>query len=209
MRRGLRSANLEPRTALTLAVPAGASVIDPDHELLELGRQRAALLKDEAAADADLDAAVDKFWKVAPPEPEALHTRLSDYDAIGVQHKPGRVVGAENIDTLRRHLGYNEAPFKSLGINKAFYLRCVEVIEAFDEWYARIETLEASFGIPEKIEASNTFTNAIMAIERRIAKQRASTIAGLRLKAEIARRHEVGGDHAIIGSILDDLAGDA
>jgi hypothetical protein len=181
----------------------------PDAELLELGRRRAQLIKDSEAAEAELDRRCELARESMDAFPDVLITRPREFgQPIG--HPGGEPFTAADVFQFRsKRLLYLTDPDFNGRAQMAYIARAEEVIAAWEALEAHREAMHVAAGVPEQSAITIDLDNAIEAIERRMIAIRATTLPGLRLKAQIAKRYHFGGDHISIGALIDDLTQDA
>ncbi|HEX4197583.1 MAG TPA: hypothetical protein VHZ26_09075 [Caulobacteraceae bacterium] len=183
-----------------------------DTTLLALDEQLTELVKRVHEAEKELARRCEVLSANAPAKPEALRVLPQDVMAIGVRANRCPWIDESSIDDVRRHLGYNEAPFKANGWNRAWYLRCREVITAWEEWEPRYEAARIAIGVPEQFAILEKLDDAVIELEEQIFAMRARTLEGLRVKAKIIDQYAFTGAPAHerrVKSLVADLLGEA
>lgn len=191
---------------VALATPIAVVAGEPDADLLELGRQRALLVAQEETEEAELLRRFQLADDLSPAFPEALVTRPGEWGQLighpGGKHMHGADVAA--FRSKREALLLARPEFNGV-TQQAYVARANEVIEAWDTWVDARQAACVQSKALEQDALVDDIIAAIDAIERRIIDVRATTIRGLRVKAEVAKRHHIGGDHVSIGALIDDL----
>lgn len=204
-----RAALAAAPAAMAFAGSAGASALNPDADLLELGRLRAMLIADEEAEEAEWHRRLDLVDATIPPFPDVLLTAPKDINGVVYQSGGERMTGLDVAEFRRLRDDFLAHPSFNGPSHLAYIERANEVIEAWETWTARNDAVHVETGAREQGVLLDEIVAAIDVIEARIINLRATTISGLRIKAEVAKRHHIGGDHDSIGALIADLTEDA
>lgn len=167
-----------------VSVAAQAAAADPDAALVALIAQHAEASAALASLDATADALRARFDEGAPPRPQALLWRRSDFTrtsyGVGASDPIGdtdaRCYDIRGVQWLRKAQPGPQWP-------PAAEARRREIVEAFDGWMAERFAHSARIGLTAANAASDRQFGVVADIEQTICGFAPTTLQGLRLKA--------------------------
>jgi hypothetical protein len=204
-----------PAASVAIGLPAVAAA-DPDTELLELGRQHAEADALYYALSDQCEAACEAAIAAYPPPPEALfHRPGKDRMWFSPDADFSRPVDAWAAGEWRQALD-RDASWLQLHRRGDMVERAKEIVAAWDSWMNARDQVLVTRGVRELERRVDAQGYAVTEIEHRIFAMRATTPAGWRLKARLARRvvmdpYAPDGTYEdrLVRSLLADLTADA
>jgi hypothetical protein len=216
-RRLLAAALALPAASVAIALPAVAAA-DPDAELLALGHQHAASLARYDALNDQCEAAYEAAI-ARSPTPDVLCMRKGDHPIVNVGWD-GRFAGdiMDSEDVRRWRINSDMACILWPPRRREELLtRRAEILAAWEVWGNEREAANVACGVRALEHRLDAEGQALTDLEHRIFALRATTPAGWRLKATLAKRLIVDWspegegtyeDH-VVRSLLADLTCDA
>lgn len=206
-----RRALMLATAAAPLAYATPAAAAHPDADLLQLGQQYDALNTTVSAFGADLDACRDEADALAPPFPETLRVTTQDRAAFGFISAD--LWSAWNVDQLRGELRSLKRRATLYGHEGARWTmeRASQIIADFD---AICEASDARLAATRFRAVDRAYDEALTdcdAAADQIAAARATSVAGLRVKAKLAQAHrnppasDAPFEERLVWSLLSDL----
>lgn len=215
-RAAMAAATMTPM--VTFATGVDASAVDPDADLVHLGRLRETLVNDLAVLEARESETYDQFEASLPPKPDVLKVQSWDWTQIGTspRQKIGDVISHSDLDRVKEYIGHNRRAFDSCGVNKICLERGIAVAEALEAWQALYLAHREASGLNAIQAEVDDFAEAISGVEKRIMSLTAHTKAGLRVKATVVDAYKwndaignVSARAEYLNSLLNDLLQDA
>ncbi len=174
--------NLAARPALTVKGPACRGADGPDAVLLAIGKDWHSAAAEYDASTLALDAAEERLEDLDPAPPEALFERLGDR-ALGLPaarlHHGGRAWYAPVIALVR-------ARSSGAATTAEARERLLEIISAYDAWYAARAAAEEASGVWFAAARDKAAGERVDALQARLVSTPARTVEGLRQKAAAA-----------------------
>jgi hypothetical protein len=169
---------------------------NPDDALLTVCREWNSAAAEYDASTLALDAAEERLEAIDPPPPEALFEQPGDR-TLGLPaarpHSSARLWYGPFIAAVR-------ARCNASGVTSEARARMLEIIVAYDAWYARRMAAEETSGVWRAAAADRAARERVEALQSRMLSMPASTLEALRLKA-VAAVWSAGG----IGPLETDL----
>ncbi len=182
--------------ALTvLAVPAAARAFQAgDTELIVLGNQHTRAVSAYEAAREACGAAYKRHEDTRPEAPVCLTiTRHDCWDHGGyLYRRDGSLANERDVEYLRKWLA---SPHLRRGDFSRTEARAIEVIAAFEKHDRAVLMNEEKSGLVRAGEVEDDAYERMCDLEDRIVEAPCSTLAGLMVKARVAKRLVPDGDH--------------
>lgn len=167
--------------AATVTVRADRRADEPDDALLAIGREWRSAAAEYDASTLALDIAEERLEEIDPAPPEALYEQEGDRD-FGLPaarlHHGGRSWYAPVIALVRARSSAATIPEARA--------RLLEIVAAYDAWYAARMTAEEASGVWLAAARDKAACERVNALQARFISTPARTVEGLRQKAVAA-----------------------
>lgn len=171
-----------------LAIPVSALATETDTEIIALGRRYDLAYAASRALGDELDRRCDAADEARPNAPDALRRRPDDW-FVGASVSPrGGIYHDDEVAYIAKALPNAERQ-AAAGINKRDPRRMAEIVEASKTWQTACRAVSESFGVYATCKSLEDADHEVYTLERQIVEAKASTIAGLSVKARVVLRN--------------------
>jgi hypothetical protein len=177
-----------------IAAPAVAAASQPDAELLELGANYERVVADYRAATARSEATYQDFKAQRPcPPPALIVTRKDAFDFGAFHSQVSRPLTPHGYVHLEKWL--TNTGVRSQAASARLEPRVRELLKAYDDHETATQRVLAAVGHKAASDAEDGLYDRLCELERAILAAPCTTLAGLKVKAQVADYNRAPEDH--------------